>query len=395
MNNIIEASSSFQNTARKAAIPGSLKHFIGSAQMACLRDALRGEEAEAFSEIILRLASTVETMPKTYETDGQGDAAIAHLHYFTGSCDWYVTEKDMEPGPQLQAFGLAKIHEEELGYISIAELIANGAELDFYFEPKPLSECRESAESPAPQQDLRAEYPQLTPVEGSGKAGFVIGAANLRKMLKAAFPGVKFSVRSDSFSMGNSISVSWTDGPTTQQVEKISSRFQYGSFNGQEDIYEYARSPFCDMFGGSKYVSESRHISDEAMKQVAAEMGHDPETVNTRRMELPDSADSEIFRRKVWERDFTEIVSQKPQTPTPAVQEKVAEIEPIQAVKVIENTKKNGVEIHFAQKPQEFLLNALKQLGWKWSRAGACWYHRRTEGVLAFARNLAASSTFA
>jgi hypothetical protein len=76
-------------------------------------------------------------MPKTYETDGQGDEAIAHLHYFTSGFDWYITERDMEE-EQLQAFGLACVHETELGYISIVELLRNGAELDLHFMPKAI-----------------------------------------------------------------------------------------------------------------------------------------------------------------------------------------------------------------------------------------------------------------
>jgi len=35
----------------------------------------------------------------------------------------------------------------------------------------------------------------------------------VRAALKAAFPGITFSVRSKSYSMGASISVRWTDGP--------------------------------------------------------------------------------------------------------------------------------------------------------------------------------------
>ena len=79
-------------------------------------------------------------MPRGYEQDGKGDSAIAYLHYFTGSCDWYITERDTTD-EQHQAFGLADLgYGPELGYISVQELIENGAELDLYFEPKPLKE---------------------------------------------------------------------------------------------------------------------------------------------------------------------------------------------------------------------------------------------------------------
>jgi hypothetical protein len=35
----------------------------------------------------------------------------------------------------------------------------------------------------------------------------------VRKVLKTAFQGVKFSVRSDTYSGGASIDIRWTDGP--------------------------------------------------------------------------------------------------------------------------------------------------------------------------------------
>ena len=81
-------------------------------------------------------------MPETYGQDGMGDKAIAHLHYFKGSMDWYITEKDME-GEQLQAFGMVDMgYGPELGYISIAELVQNGIELDLHFTPMTLGEIK-------------------------------------------------------------------------------------------------------------------------------------------------------------------------------------------------------------------------------------------------------------
>jgi hypothetical protein len=46
-------------------------------------------------------------------------------------------------------------------------------------------------------------------VYGSAK----LAASNIRAELKKAFPGVKFSVRSETFSGGDSIDVKWMDGP--------------------------------------------------------------------------------------------------------------------------------------------------------------------------------------
>ncbi len=123
-----------------------LRPFIGRSQMHCLADACRGEEKQWFFDKLCELAALVTAMPKTYEQDGKGDRAIASLHYFVGGCDWWVTEKDIETPDALgqhQAFGLASLGDEpELGYISIVELLANGAELDLHFNPRTLAEVR-------------------------------------------------------------------------------------------------------------------------------------------------------------------------------------------------------------------------------------------------------------
>ena len=117
-----------------------LKNFLPPMQLEILGNCLRGEEKEAFIEIVERLTNTINTMPKTYEQDGKGNKAIAYLHYFKGGIDWHITEKDMEE-EQLQAFGQVDLgYGPELGYISIEELKENNIELDFYFTPKTIAE---------------------------------------------------------------------------------------------------------------------------------------------------------------------------------------------------------------------------------------------------------------
>jgi hypothetical protein len=115
-----------------------LKDFMSAGQLDTMVTLSReSEEAEYFDDKIDEFAKRVSEMPKTYETDGQGDDALVVLHYFYGSWDWYITEKDME-NEQHQAFGLTAGDFTELGYISIKELIANGVELDIHWTPKKL-----------------------------------------------------------------------------------------------------------------------------------------------------------------------------------------------------------------------------------------------------------------
>jgi len=63
-------------------------------------------------------------------------------------------------------------------------------------------------------------------------------AKAIRKDLKQRFPNVKFSIRSQTFPLGNAVNVVWTDGPMKQQVRKITGKYQYGEYNIISGTYE-------------------------------------------------------------------------------------------------------------------------------------------------------------
>lgn len=100
----------------------------------------------------------------------------------------------------------------------------------------------------------------------------VIAAKNIRIELKAAFKGVKFSVKSESFAGGNAIRVSWTDGPTVAQVEEITNKYRAGRFDGMTDSYDYEFSYWTEAFGDAKYISSNREYSDAFINRVLAEL---------------------------------------------------------------------------------------------------------------------------
>jgi hypothetical protein len=126
-------------TETKATI--ELSRYIGKSQLSVMMSACKGEEGPFFRQMMADLRQKIATMPKTYETDGQGDEAIAHLHYFKNASDWYIMERDQEE-EQLQAHGFAILNQDyqnaESGYISIEELIRHGIELDLYYTPEKL-----------------------------------------------------------------------------------------------------------------------------------------------------------------------------------------------------------------------------------------------------------------
>ncbi|MBF4636218.1 hypothetical protein ITJ38_17545 [Agreia pratensis] len=60
----------------------------------------------------------------------------------------------------------------------------------------------------------------------------------IRTQLKAAFPGVKFSVRCAIVTASAWIDVTYDDGPSYDQVATIARAFEGRSFNGMTDTYD-------------------------------------------------------------------------------------------------------------------------------------------------------------
>lgn len=92
----------------------------------------------------------------------------------------------------------------------------------------------------------------------------------VRKALKEKFPGIKFSVRSKTYSGGASITVSWTDGPTTKQVDAVTDFFEGASFDGMIDLKSYHDAILNGerVHFGADYVFSNRHYSVEFTRQV-------------------------------------------------------------------------------------------------------------------------------
>lgn len=87
-----------------------------------------------------------------------------------------------------------------------------------------------------------------------------LAAANIRKELKLAFPGMKFSVKKSTY---GSVYIRWQDGPTSQEVEAVIGKYEGGHFDGMQDLYVYQNKPWNDVFGGCKYLMCSRERSQE------------------------------------------------------------------------------------------------------------------------------------
>lgn len=107
-----------------------------------------------------------------------------------------------------------------------------------------------------------SEYSKLN--QGDCYSG-KLAAQNIRAELKAAFTGVKFSVRKNDH---GSLSIRWEDGPLTTAVDAVVAKYTAGHFDGMSDCYIDNGSEWCEVFGGARYISTHRDLSDALIQQA-------------------------------------------------------------------------------------------------------------------------------
>ncbi len=103
-------------------------------------------------------------------------------------------------------------------------------------------------------------------------------AKRIRLELKDAFPGIKFSVRTKVYSMGNSIDISWTNGPTDKAVDAIVKKYEYGRFDGMTDsssvemtVVSLPNGEVANL-GGAKHVFTHREISEDIIDRAQVDV---------------------------------------------------------------------------------------------------------------------------
>jgi hypothetical protein len=92
----------------------------------------------------------------------------------------------------------------------------------------------------------------------------------IRQSLAEAFKGVKFSVRSRTYSGAASIHVSWTHGPNAAQVEAVTGGFKAAYF---DSLIDYQGSIYHMMDGlqvcfGADHIATAREHSDAAVQSA-------------------------------------------------------------------------------------------------------------------------------
>ncbi|MGV2933655.1 LPD29 domain-containing protein [Providencia sp. AGC89] len=100
----------------------------------------------------------------------------------------------------------------------------------------------------------------LTQITSSLDNEVKIVGKNIRAELKKHFPKTKFSVRKQHHSTYH---ISWTDGPTVDEVESIINKYETSRFDSYTDYHYSETSPFNVVYGGADYVFTHRDYSDE------------------------------------------------------------------------------------------------------------------------------------
>jgi len=103
-------------------------------------------------------------------------------------------------------------------------------------------------------------------------------AKRIRKALKAHFSGVKFSVKTETYSMGSSVNVSYTDGPALDSVKAIVDHF--ASYKGDVDHDQEKERGYYfkgKHYQGAKFVKTKRERSPDRKEIIKAALDHQHE----------------------------------------------------------------------------------------------------------------------
>lgn len=252
-------------------------------------------------------------------------------------------------------------------------------------------ETRQDQADKEERANLPKLYPHLTP---NPQDDTKTTKNNLIAELKNNFPGVKFSVTKRHYSTYN---VEWINGPTTEEVAKITGKFEDHQSDFTGDFRDYSPSNFNRVFGGFKYIFENRKATEEInalLPQLAQLLGdydkqREPNQILHRifsRTNIPSNAyNFRIERTEVKAgqiEGFYAIVFDVREVITPEVKTGG------NGAELRLNEEKNGLEIVFTSKPAPEVLTALKVNGFRWSRFGGLWWAINTPKRLEFAKNL-------
>ncbi|CAM3836088.1 DUF2958 domain-containing protein [Castellaniella denitrificans] len=262
--------------ALKVLTDTGMNRWMSEGQNKAVIAGLMGEEWQFFADKMKELAGVIAAMPKTYDQNGKGDEAVAHLHYFRGAGDWYITEKDMEGAGTEQAFGLADLYGDggELGYISIYELTEAGVELDFHFNPKTIGQIR--GKTAAEEQPQQAAAPEATPAAAAP-------ASDTAQALRTFAAATNNELYDPDYNGGE-----W-------MIEAVETQESIADFVAASANYQESTAPKFGEIAGFKFVAFSKvqvRKGDQRRELSVVDFGYARFTLNT---------DLTNFSYEVWD----------------------------------------------------------------------------------------------
>lgn len=130
----------------------------------------------------------------------------------------------------------------------------------------------------------------------------------IRKTLKGAFKGTKFSVTTEKYAGGSSVGIDWENGPTVAQVDAIAQRYAGATFNGMIDLKEHVKDSLIDgiqVSWGCDYVMTHRNFSEGVQEELRTNLQATIGGFDTQ----PTHQQDQTIYRVLCKRDLREVQS--------------------------------------------------------------------------------------
>lgn len=203
-----------------------------------------------------------------------------------------ITRYEETIRPISQQFGIG-LYYDESGEIVSEEVIEKSLLRAQNIEAlKKSVEERKKKQAEETRARLLKEYDYLQRAKDRYDRKVVGG--NIRAELARNFPGIKFSVRYKSFSGNNEYRISWVDGPTKNQVEKIVDKYSDMRPDplSMGDYWDSCPTIFNELYGSVGYIITDRDAGSDFEQKMLAKY---PGLTEDNFRQYHDCYDGELF----------------------------------------------------------------------------------------------------
>lgn len=209
----------------------------------------------------------------TWATTGNGpDIVKLSLNYADSYFSDPFSKLDGYARPVSEKFGIGFYYDLEAPRATDEGIRAAIARGNDFLAEREAEKRKAEAEHTAALEYVRKRYGKIFTEKPSGTytdAAHV--AKNIRTDLRMNFPGCKFSVRKESY---DCIRIEWTDGPTSEALEKVAGKHkrisEYDPYN--PDLPDYRDTAFTEVFGGVDFIYYGREYTPERVQAYESEI---------------------------------------------------------------------------------------------------------------------------